>query len=103
MIAVTLAASPAAECTSTMDSTAARFEVVAASPAAECTPIMDFMAAQFEAEAAPMEVSDAKHSDLTSSRKWLAAGAAGHFSCWHEFRWVAGNEATGVPIPQISC
>jgi len=79
MIAVTLAASPAADSTPIMDSMAARFEVVAASPAAECTPIMDFMAAQFEAVAAPTEVSDAKRSDLTSSRKWLAAGAAGHF------------------------
>jgi len=65
MIAVTLAASPAADSTPIMDSMAARFEVVAASPAAECTPIMDFMAAQFEAVAAPMEVSDANRSDLT--------------------------------------
>jgi len=65
MIAVTLAASPAADSTPIMDSMAAQFEVVAASPAAECTPIMDFMAAQFEAVAAPMEVSDANRSDLT--------------------------------------
>ena len=86
MIAVMQAALPAAESMSIMDSTAAQFWAVAASPAAESTPTTDSTAAQFEAVAASMEGSDAKHSDLTSSRKWLAAGAAGHFSCWREFQ-----------------
>jgi hypothetical protein len=86
MIAATQAVSPAAESMSIMDSTAAQCEAVAASPRAESTLIMDSMAAQFEAVAASMEVSDGKHSLLTSSRKWLAAGAAGHFLCWREFQ-----------------